>query len=46
MERIEAMVPPPLYEDVEDYKEERGFNNRSQAIRWLLREGLDGESNA
>jgi metal-responsive CopG/Arc/MetJ family transcriptional regulator len=43
MERVEAMVPPPLYEDVEEYKQAEGFNNRSQAIRWLLKQGLECE---
>jgi len=40
MNRIEAMVPPPLKEGIEQYREENGFENRSQAIRSLLREGL------
>jgi len=44
MERIEAMVPPPLYEDLEEHREERGYENRSQAIRSLLRRGLERES--
>jgi metal-responsive CopG/Arc/MetJ family transcriptional regulator len=44
MERVEAMVPPPLYDDVEDFKEQNGFENRSQAIRAILRRGLDGET--
>jgi metal-responsive CopG/Arc/MetJ family transcriptional regulator len=41
MERIEAMVPPPLKQNLEEYREEMGFENRSQAIRALLRRGLD-----
>ena len=41
MERIEAMVPPPLKQNLEEYREEHGFENRSQAIRALLRRGLE-----
>lgn len=41
MERIEAMVPPPLKQDLEQYRKKHGFENRSQAIRALLRRGLD-----
>jgi len=40
MERIEAMVPPPLEQNIEKYRQEHGFENKSQAIRALLREGL------
>lgn len=41
MERIEAMVPPPLRENIDEYQREEGFENRSQAIRALLRRGLE-----
>jgi metal-responsive CopG/Arc/MetJ family transcriptional regulator len=44
MERIEAMVPPPLYEDVDEHQEKCGFDNRSQTIRSLLRRGLESEN--
>jgi len=41
MDRIEAMVPPPLDEGIEQYREQQGFENKSQAIRALLRRGLE-----
>lgn len=41
MERIQAMVPPPVKSGIEEYQESKGFDNRSQAIRDLLRRGLD-----
>ncbi|WP_268869912.1 hypothetical protein [Halosimplex carlsbadense] len=41
MERIEAMVPPPLNDGIEEYRENQGFENKSQAIRALLRKGLE-----
>lgn len=41
MERIEAYVPPPLEQEIEQHREEQGFENRSQAIRSLLRRGLE-----
>lgn len=40
MERIEAMVPPPLVDSIDSFQEKEGFENRSQAIRALLRRGL------
>jgi len=42
MNRLEAYVPPPLDHDIERYQEENGFENKSQAIRAILRRGLDG----
>ena len=44
MQRVEAYVPPPIEEGIEDHRKENGFENRSQAIRDLLRRGLDGEN--
>lgn len=41
MERIEAMVPPPLEENISEYQQKNGFENKSQAIRSLLRRGLE-----
>jgi len=41
MERIEAMVPPPLEDGIENHQKENGFENKSQAIRDLLRRGMD-----
>lgn len=44
MERLEVYVPPPMAETVEEHQQQNGFDNRSQAIRDLLRRGLDGET--
>lgn len=41
MERIEAMVPPPMEKNIETFQEREGFENKSQAIRELLRRGLN-----
>ena len=38
------MVPPPMKDDVEEFQEKRGYDNRAQAIRELLRRGLQGET--
>lgn len=46
MERIEAMVPPPLQQDIKRYCDRRGYENKSQAIRELLRQGLNQENQA
>lgn len=43
MERVEAYVPPPIEEGIEEHKENHGFENRSQAIRDLLRRGMQTE---
>lgn len=43
MERVEAYVPPPIRNGIEEHRQEHGFENRSQAIRDLLRRGLDNE---
>jgi Arc/MetJ-type ribon-helix-helix transcriptional regulator len=43
MDRVEAYVPPPLEEGIENHRESNGFENRSQAIRDLLRQGLECE---
>lgn len=40
MEKIDVMVPPPLTRSIEQFREEEGYENRSQAIRELLRRGL------
>lgn len=42
MEKIEAMVPPPLRRGVENFRDREGFENDSQAVRELLRRGLRG----
>jgi len=41
MERVEAYVPPFIEEGIEDHREKYGFENDSQAIRDLLRRGLE-----
>lgn len=41
MQRLMVSVPPPLKENIELFEEEWGFDNRSQAMRELLRRGLD-----
>jgi hypothetical protein len=43
MERIEAMIDPVLREDIRAYKDERGYENTSQALRALIRAGLEHE---
>lgn len=40
MDRVEAMVPPPVKNGIEQHRKKHGFENRSQAIRDLLRRGL------
>ena len=44
MKRLAANVPPPVYDDVEQFMQERGYENKSQAVRALIRRGLDGET--
>lgn len=41
MERIDVMVPPPLKHRIKEHREDRGFENDSQAVRNLLRQGLE-----
>ena len=41
MDRIGVKVPPPLADDIETFQEREGFENKSQAIRELLRRGLN-----
>lgn len=43
MKRLAAKVPPPVYDDIERFKEQRGYENRSQAVRALIRQGLECE---
>jgi len=43
MERMDMLVPTPLREQVEEYQESEGYDNRSQAARSLIRKGLDSE---
>lgn len=43
MERLAAKVPPPLNDRVDDFKKRHGYETRAQAIRALLRRGLDNE---
>lgn len=43
MERVEAYVPPPIEQGIEKHRQKHGFENRSQAIRDLLRRGIDNE---
>lgn len=40
MNRLVAMVPPPLEADIEQFQVEKGYENKSQAARELLRRGL------
>jgi len=40
MKRIQASVPKPMLKDIEDFKNRRGYQTDSEAIRELLRRGL------
>jgi metal-responsive CopG/Arc/MetJ family transcriptional regulator len=40
MNRIGVMVPPPMEAEIDEYQERHGFENRSQTVRALLRQGL------
>lgn len=44
MERVEAYVPEPLVQQMNEYKSEHGYENTSQAIRALLRSGLENHN--
>lgn len=41
MERLEAHVPPPMKRSIKDFEEREGYENQSQAVRELLRRGLN-----
>lgn len=44
MERVEAYVPEPLIQQMDEYKSEYDYENRSQTIRALLRSGLENHN--
>jgi len=46
MQRVEAYVPPPIAQGIEDHQDEYGFENRSQAIRDLIRKGIEETNDA
>jgi Arc/MetJ-type ribon-helix-helix transcriptional regulator len=41
---IQTRVPSELYQKIEEYEEEGAYMNQSEAIRHLLRAGLDAEA--
>jgi Arc/MetJ-type ribon-helix-helix transcriptional regulator len=43
-DHIQTRVPSKLYQQIEEYEEEGAYMNQAEAIRHLLRAGLDAEA--
>jgi len=41
MKRITTDVPPPLADSISEYQNQHGYENRAQAVRALIRKGLN-----
>jgi metal-responsive CopG/Arc/MetJ family transcriptional regulator len=41
MQRVSVKVPPPLKEEISEFQSETGYETESQAVRELLRRGLE-----
>lgn len=46
MQRVEARVSAQIKQDIDQFQERYGYKNKSQAIRELLRRGLNCEAKA
>jgi len=43
-DHIQTRVPSELYQRIEKYEEERAYMNQAEAVRHLIRAGLDAET--